>query len=145
MNKFLIALALLFPYSLSGLALSFANPVYPLLAKSRKVPPFLESLFFSLFALPPLCTYALLPPMEHKCGVKKAFLLNIIVQALTILLIGALYFIHSPLFFSIWGISFQFLSWLGDAGITYQFRSLARDSYLSASTSSMKWILRRSC
>ena len=126
MNKFLIALAVLFPYSLSGLALSFGNLVYPLLVKFRKVPPFLESLFFSLFALPPLCTYALLPPMEHKCGVKKAFLLNIIVQALTILLIGALYFIHFPLFFAIWGIFFQFLSGVGDAGITYQFRTLAK-------------------
>lgn len=61
MHIFFSAVALILGYGINCVIYSFANPVYPLLAKSRLIPPFIESVFFTLFAFPQVLVFTYLP------------------------------------------------------------------------------------
>ena len=126
MNNLLTALAILVPFAISGILLSYVNPVYPLLADQRNVSPIVQSLFFSLFAVPQLVVFTYIPSLERKCGVKNTFLSNILLCAISVFLLSGLHYIHSSLYFSIWSLFFRLLTGIGEATISYQSRTLAK-------------------
>ena len=126
MNNFLTALALLLPFALTGIVLSFVNPIFPLLAEPRQTPPLVQGLFFSICGIPQVFVFTCLPATERKCGVKNSFLLHILFCAFSVLALSALHYIHSTLLFSVWSIFFRVISGFGDAGIMYQYRTLIK-------------------
>lgn len=126
MKKILTAFAILVPYAINGIVITFVNPVYPLLAESRQTPSIVQGLFFSLFVVPQFLVFMYAPSIERKLGVKTTFFIHILINAVSVLLLGALQFIESPVLFSIWSIFFRTLNGIGDAGITYQYRPLAK-------------------
>ena len=126
MAKILLALAVLVPYAVDGIIISFVNPVFPLLAQSHQAPSMVEGLLFSFFAIPQLLVFLYAPSMEHKCGVKNTFIIHLLINAVSVLFLGGLHYIYSPALFSIWGFFCRMLNGFGDAGITYQFRPIAK-------------------
>ena len=66
------------------------------------------------------------PSMERKCGVKNALLILLGMDAVSVLLLGVLHYIYSPVIFSFWSLFFRIINGVGDPGITYQFSGLAK-------------------
>ena len=67
-----------------------------------------------------------LPAMERKCGAKRTFISHLLMCGFAVLLMSLLNFTHSPVFFSVWSLFNRFINGLGDAGISYQYRTLAK-------------------
>ena len=52
--------------------------------------------------------------------------MHLLLDAVSIILLGGLHYIYSPVLFSVWGLFFRILNGLGDSGVVYQFRPLAK-------------------
>ena len=57
---------------------------------------------------------------------KNTFLLHLLLDAFSVILLGGLHYIYSPVLFSIWSLFFRMINGLGDSGVIYQFRPLAK-------------------
>ena len=125
-RKIALSLALLLPNAINGITFSLPNPVYPLLAESRHLPPFVEALFFAIFPLPLLFVFYYMPPFEHNCGAKTTYMVHLLFFTLSSFFMAFIHYLRSPWLFSIWSLLFRLLNGFADAGIAYQYRTLGK-------------------